>query len=116
MLQYKDNIMECKIGNKKVEAVFCECDISKLQNITHIKSIIELFLHKQLHHETFEQNEQNGYKLEFRTKFVKIDDYYRPFMQIDLKTHKYNVCFTVSLRQTYQLRDVLNKCVVNIKP
>jgi hypothetical protein len=113
MLQYKDNILECRIGNKKVEAVFCECDISELQNITHIKSIIELFLHKQLHHETFEQN---GYKLEFRTKFMKIDDFYRPFMQIDLKTREYNVCFTVSLRQAYQLNDILKKCIVNMKP
>ena len=113
MLQYKDNILECRIGNKKVEAVFCECDISELQNITHIKSIIELFLHKQLHHETFEQN---GYKLEFRTKFKQIDDFYRPFMSINLTAQEHNVCFTVSLRQAYQLNDILKKCIVNMKP
>jgi len=113
MLQYRDNIMQCKIEKNSVNITFCECNISSLQNATHIKSILELFLRKQLHYEVFEYA---GYKLEFRTKFVKIDDFYRPFMSINLTAQEHNVCFTVSLRQAYQLRDVLNKCITNIRP
>jgi len=113
MLTYKDNIMRCRITKSGVEIAFFECNISSLQDATHIKSIIELFLRKQLYHETFKQA---GHELEFKTKFIKINDFYRPFMQIDLKTHEHNVCFTVSLRQAYQLNDILKKCIVNMKP